>query len=325
MNNKPLISIIVPIYNVEKYLSRCLDSILAQTFTDFEIIAIDDGSPDNCGKILDEYSQKDKRIKVIHKENGGVSSARNAGLDEAMGEYIGFVDPDDYISCDMYEHLYNEAKLGDYDIVQCNNYFVDNRGNEKRFLDHIKNTEYTDTDDMICAFFDNNIRCCAWNKIIRREVVEGVRFLPELRIAEDTLFVHDCLKKAKSLKITDKYCYYYVVSNSSVIHSKINEKLFDNLKVLDILYEIYKNNEYVLKSFQKHSAELTLDVMFKVLVSQSFQEKLPELIERVLELKKIILKGKFSIKQKIFTLLLGVVPKMACRVTSIYLRRANQK
>lgn len=318
---RPLISIIVPVYNVESYLSRCLDSILVQTLTNFEIIAVDDGSPDNCGKILDEYSHKDKRIKVIHKENGGVSSARNVGLDAATGEYIGFVDPDDYIEYDMYEFLYNEAKSGDFDIVQCNYAQVDRDENVTYRLDHIESREYTDANALVCAFFNNDIRSCAWNKLFRHEVVEGVRFLPELRIAEDKLFVHDCLKNAKRLKITDKYCYYYVVSNSSVIHSKISEKLFDNLKVLDILYEIYKNNEYVLKGFQEHSAELILDVTFKVLASHSFKEKLPELIKRVLDLKEIILKGNFSKKKKMFTLILGITPQIACAITSVYLKR----
>lgn len=321
MNNKPLISIIVPVYNVEKYLARCLDSILAQTLADFEVIAVDDGSPDNCGKILDEYAKKDNRIKVIHKENGGVSSARNAGLDEAMGEYIGFVDPDDYISCDMYEHLYNEAKSGDYDIVQCNNYFVDNRGNEKRFLDHIKNTEYADTDDMICAFFDNNIRCCAWNKIFKRQIIADTRFLKELRIAEDKLFVYNCLHNASKVKTTEKYCYFYCQSETSVIHSGINEKKFDELKVLDILEKDYKNNPKVSKSLKKHLVEINLNIIFSVLGSRKYFDKLPELIRRLTCLKATVLLGCFTVKEKIFTLMLSVAPKSACRLTSAYLNR----
>jgi len=321
MKIKPLLSIIVPVYNVERYLPKCLDSILAQTFTEFEVIAVDDGSPDDCGQILDEYAKKDEKIIVVHKENGGVSSARNAGLDVAQGEYIGFVDPDDYIENDMYEFLYNEAIAGDYDIVQCNYAQVDKDGNVVHRLDHIKNREFADTNELLCAFFENDIRSCAWNKIFRREVIKDVRFMSELRVAEDKLFVHNCLRCAKKVKITDKYCYYYVVSNSSVIHSAINEKLFDNLKVLDILYDTYKNNEYVKKSFLDHSAALNLDLTFKVLASQSFEDKVPELIKRVLDLKNVIFKGEFSKKQKIFTFLLCGVPKMACRLTSKYLNK----
>lgn len=321
MNNKPILSIIVPVYNVEKYLAKCLDSILAQTFTDFEVIAVNDGSLDNCGKILDEYSLKDSRIKVIHKENGGVSSARNSALDVAQGEYIGFVDPDDYISVDMYEHLMNEAKSGDYDIVQCNCALVGINGNISYYMDNIKSREYTDTKDMICAFFVNDIRDSSCNKIFKRNITTDVRFGRELRVAEDRLFVHDCLLNAKKIKITDKYCYYYVVSDSSVIHSQFDEKLFDDLKVLDILYELYKDNEEVLNSFRKHSAELTLDITLKVLASNRFSEKIPELIQRVLVLKDTVFKYNFSKIKKMFTFMLWIAPQITCRLTTAYLNR----
>ena len=117
--SKPLLSIIVPVYNVEKYIERCIKSILNQSFTNFELILVDDGSPDNCGKICDEYKKKDSRIKVIHKKNGGLSDARNAGLNIATGKYIGFVDSDDIIHPQMYEKLFNCINKYNSDIVQC--------------------------------------------------------------------------------------------------------------------------------------------------------------------------------------------------------------
>lgn len=113
------ISIIVPVYKVEPYIHKCVDSILAQTFKDFELILVDDGSPDNCGQICDEYAQKDSRVKVIHKENGGVSSARNVGIDTALGEYITFIDPDDIIEQNMYQVLFEHAIKYSADIVVC--------------------------------------------------------------------------------------------------------------------------------------------------------------------------------------------------------------
>ena len=124
---KPLISIIVPIYNVEKYLSRCINSVLSQTFPDFELLLIDDGSTDKSGYICDGYAQKDSRIKVFHIENGGVSAARNYGLDNARGEWITFVDADDWIDKDMYYKLYNEAILSEADIVICDFYIYYNQ------------------------------------------------------------------------------------------------------------------------------------------------------------------------------------------------------
>ena len=114
----PVISIIVPVYKVEKQLNKCIESILNQTFKDYELILVDDGSPDNCGHICDEYEKKDSRIKVIHKKNGGLSDARNAGLDIALGKYIGFVDSDDIIHPQMYEKLYNCINKSNLDIVQ---------------------------------------------------------------------------------------------------------------------------------------------------------------------------------------------------------------
>lgn len=113
------LSIIVPVYNVEPYLRRCVDSILNQTFSDFELILVDDGSPDSCGAICDDYAARDRRIKVIHKANGGVSYARNEGLDIAQGEYIGFVDSDDYIHPKMYEILVGVIEREQVDLVQC--------------------------------------------------------------------------------------------------------------------------------------------------------------------------------------------------------------
>lgn len=321
MNSKPIISIIVPVYNVEQYLPKCLDSILSQTFSDIEVITVDDGSPDSCGKILDEYAKKDERIKVIHKENGGVSSARNAGLDVAVGEYIGFVDPDDTIFPDMYEHLYNEAVEGNYDIVQCGCIQVNEAGDVIQNLACNEEKEYTNTDDMLCDFFERTIINSVWNKIFKCDIIKNVRFITELRVAEDGLFVHDCLVKTNRLKVIKKCGYCYAISNSSVIHSGINEKIFDNFVMLDALHDLHKDNENVLSCFKKYNAWFTVNVMFNVLQSQKFQERIPEVIERILQLKETILKGKFSKKNKIFTLMLSIAPKTTCKLASLYLKK----
>ena len=136
----PKISIIVPVYNVEEYIHRCIDSILAQTFTDFELILVNDGSHDQCGKICDEYAENDSRIKVIHKKNGGLSDARNAGLEIAQGEYIGFVDSDDYIEHDMYEKLIEACKEYNSKLAMCGRYKV--LGEELKPMFSLKVTKY---------------------------------------------------------------------------------------------------------------------------------------------------------------------------------------
>lgn len=323
MSNGPLLSIIVPVYNVEKYLRRCLDSILAQTFTNIEVIAVNDGSPDNCGKILDEYAQKDKRIKVIHKENGGVSSARNTGLDMATGTYIGFVDPDDTILPDMYEYLYTQIIENRCDIVQCNFLIVDLEGNEKRFLDHIKDREIVNKFEINKAFLNNEIRYNLCNKLFRREVLRDVYFRKELRIAEDKLFVNECINNAEKVKICSKYCYYYFLSETSVMHSGITEKKFDDIIVLDILHERYKDCSELSEYFNVHASTVILDVFLSVLSSGNFKEKVPELIKRTLTLKGTIINGNFPKYQKIFVRLLSFAPKTMCKLAEIYFTRKN--
>ena len=181
--NYYLISVIVPIYKVEKYLHKCIDSILAQTYTNLEIILVDDGSPDNCGKICDEYAAKDSRIKVIHQPNGGLSAARNAGLDIATGDYIGFVDSDDYIAPDMYEKLYNALVKNDADMAICD---------YQRFGNELPYDEMSLTTEVITGLQamekQNTVINCsfvvAWSKLYKSFIFSNVRF-PVGKINED--------------------------------------------------------------------------------------------------------------------------------------------
>ena len=144
----PLISVIVPIYNVEKYLDRCVDSIINQTYKNLEIILVDDGSPDNCPQMCDDYAKKDSRIKVVHKENGGLSDARNVGMEVATGEYVSFIDSDDYISLDFYETLLETIVDNDSDIVECGvvKFYEDNSFD--KYSDDLKVTNYDTVDGL---------------------------------------------------------------------------------------------------------------------------------------------------------------------------------
>ena len=152
----PKVSIIVPVYKAEKYLNRCIDSILAQTFTDFELLLIDDGSPDRSGEICDEYAKKDSRIRVIHKENGGVSSARQRGLDESVGEYTMHADPDDWVEPEMLDELYKKAKEEDADMVICD-FFYEYKTGSFICKQHIYNCN---AESILKQFFLNNCLVC---------------------------------------------------------------------------------------------------------------------------------------------------------------------
>ena len=213
----PTVSVIVPVHNVESYLPRCIDSILAQTYTDFELILVDDGSPDRSGAICDEYAAKDSRIRVIHKENGGVSSARNAGLAAAKGDFIGWVDADDIVEKDMYEVMIRVAKLNNADIVQCQH-------NRENILNNSPRseifTEMTGTDFvkriflMSGANYTNQVSL--WSKIYRKDLFQDIVF-PLGRTYEDEQETYKvCLKANKLIEIPD-ILYHYVYREHSII------------------------------------------------------------------------------------------------------------
>ena len=159
------VSVIIPVYNVEKYIDKCLSSLVNQTLKDIEIIVVNDGSPDNSQKIIDKYVKKyPKKIKSFIKENGGQGSARNFGLTKANGEYIGYVDSDDYVELDMYEKLYNKAKTNNYDIVTCGNYNV-SENYENKIVDNIVTIYKSKTENIIFG------KMAVWNKIYKKEIL----------------------------------------------------------------------------------------------------------------------------------------------------------
>lgn len=200
----PELSIIVPVYKVEKYLPRCIDSILAQTFGDFELILIDDGSPDGCGRICDEYARKDKRIVAIHQKNMGVSAARNAGLDIARGRYIGFVDSDDWIEPQMYEVMMDAIRENGADMAVCGVRYADEDGKFTR-ADRLSEGVYTRAGLLEDVFaMPNKLGggCC--NKVFDASKIASVRFKVGMTIAEDALYLFDCFMRIDgAVKIGD--------------------------------------------------------------------------------------------------------------------------
>lgn len=247
---KELISIIVPVYNVEQYLDDCLISIINQTYKNLEIILIDDGSTDKSGKICDEYAKKDSRIIVIHKENGGVSSARNAGLRIAKGAYIGFVDPDDWIAEDMYEVLYSNAKKYDADVSVCKYKIVKNRRKDNlNAINLIKHNKTIGLDAIksMCYMLSSNkfYDCGLCNKLYKKEVVPY--FNQNISVAEDLLFNFEIYFRKENVSCWDdseKYFYYY--RSDSACHS-LN---FTKAQLLEIdiwenmLFKISNSNNF---------------------------------------------------------------------------------
>lgn len=238
----PIISIIVPIYNVGKYLPKCIESILNQTFKNFELILVNDGSTDNSGVVCDDYAKKDTRIKIIHKSNGGVSSARNAGLYVAKGEYIGFVDPDDYIDKNMYEKLYRLCIDNNSDIAICRfNREINRKIQNKESTEEI--IELNNMEAMNELFKGNLYRFSLCNKLFSKKCFNDVLF-PEERIHEDLSTTYKLFANSKKA-VYINYCgYIYVRRENSILTSTYNEKRLQAFIAWDEIIEFIDKNYY---------------------------------------------------------------------------------
>lgn len=215
------VSVIVPVYNVEKYLKRCLDSLINQTLSDIDIICINDGSKDSSLQILEQYAQKDSRIVIYNQENSGLSVARNTGLEHASGEYIGFVDSDDWVDLDFYEKLYNSAKNNNADIAVAD--FIREHPNKKPKRLKLKEENiYTTPEDkfMICKVHREG---CVWNKIYRTEFIHSInlKFVPKMYY-EDRDFTIRSLYFSKKLVTTPNTYYRYFVNPKSIVNKRRN-------------------------------------------------------------------------------------------------------
>lgn len=274
----PVISIIVPVYNAEKYIRKCVNSILTQTFVDFEVLLIDDGSVDDSGRICDEYSLKDKRVKVFHKINGGVSSARNLGLDNCRGRWVSFIDADDYISPDFFDCDYSNA----VDVIQKSYSIIYEEKNlivQKPVRSNIIKSRKE-----FLFFYVRNRTNALWDKIIRRDLIGNRRFDTTVKVGEDFLFFLSLIKDVTKYSFNDLGCYFYNIRSGSAMDN-VNRNYSDRVKIMiqninhinsilnqdtetnlrySIIYQTYIN---VLYNYKKH---LTLSDIN--LVKRYFQE-----------------------------------------------------
>jgi glycosyltransferase involved in cell wall biosynthesis len=238
----PNISIIVPVYNAEKYLHRCVNSILNQTFIDWECILIDDGSTDESGKICDEYSNKDTRFHVIHKKNGGVSSARQLGIETAIGDYVIHVDPDDWIEPDMLEELYKKIVEDDADMVICD--FIWNRPSGIS-LSSQKPSAF-DSKSIMIDLLTERLHGSCWNKLVRRDIIvtNHITFPPQLSIHEDMFFFTELLLNNIKVTYLNKAFYHYVIGeNANSISQTIGQSYEYDVMILNMFDKLLDGNE----------------------------------------------------------------------------------
>jgi len=233
------ISIIVPVYKAEPYLRKCLDSIVNQTYRNLEIILVDDGSPDSCGAICDEYAAADKRIKVIHKENGGVASARNAGLELVAGDYIGWVDSDDWIEPKMFETMLDSALSQDADIVICSR---QERYPNMEFQMGWQQETVLDKEQAIALLAEDNlVHSYLWDKLWRRELFDGVK-IPDLKVFEDMAVMYQLFKRAGRIVCLPDIFYHYEHHEASLTEAPSLKSRLDFYQVSKERYDALKRD-----------------------------------------------------------------------------------
>lgn len=320
-----LISIIVPIYNVERYLRRCIDSIISQSYSNIEIILIDDGSPDECGKICDEYSKKDSRIKVIHKENEGVSSARNLGLEIISGKYLTFVDPDDYIEKEMIEKLYEWIKKYEADISICG--VIDNDENynilrKTKGKDIILLDRENTFKEFMEEYYFNSV---CWAKLYRTDLWKNIRFNEKTKIAEDLEVLCEVFKKVNKTIVNTKECFYnWLCRSESATKIRYNE---DWKKEIDMTKNIMKYIEStypkIIDSAIKRYIRINIDCIIRVIKYNYNLKEINELKNNIRPYFLRALKNKnISYTMKIKLLLIFINPKI---YKMLYLIKNNKQ
>ena len=250
-----LISVVVPVYKVEKYLEKCVKSILKQTYTNLEIILVDDGSPDKCGQLCDELAKIDDRIKVFHKENGGLSDARNYGVERANGEYIGFVDSDDYIHESMYGELYKAIKKSGTSIAECGV----TRVYKNTLRPHYEGEDYflvLDREGYLKEYLENKrLYGSAWCKLIHKDLAKKIKFSTG-KIYEDAFYTLELLKTVDRYTLISGNYYYYYIRENSITTRPFSSKDMDYIEIMELI------SEYTLNKFPIYKEQLLVRLTF---------------------------------------------------------------
>lgn len=271
---QPLITVIVPVYKVEQYLKRCVDSIVEQSYKNLEIILVDDGSPDRCGEMCEEFAKQDSRIRVIHKENGGLSSARNAGLDVMTGDYVGFVDSDDWIEPDMYERLVALAAEYQAHIVCCGIERCTSSGHVGYFNDNLEDFLVFDTNQAMADLPNNSkITNSLCDKLFHRDIFRSIR-MTEGILYEDYDVMHRCVFQSERVIYTGAPFYKYFVNDSSITRGNALKKQYEYITAGKVRIAFYEENckESVAAVRAKH-IESALDIIYKTRKSADCKEQ----------------------------------------------------
>lgn len=305
--NQELISVIVPVYNVEQYLEKCVHSILNQTYKKLEIILVNDGATDESGKLCDALAELDERIVVYHKQNGGLSDARNYGVERATGAYIGFVDSDDYIDSEMYEELYAAIKKENADVAECNLKIIYPHNVEyytqSKYYEVCTKEEYLEEYLKLEKLFGS-----VWTKLIKAEVAKKLLF-PKGKLYEDTYYTYDLIQIADKYVIFDKPYYNYLMRGNSITNSKFNPRMLDLVEIVNA-FHTKVSNDYtnLLEAADCRKMYAYFSVLNSVLLEDDFKEN--EYYHQVMSYfrkdYKKLLKNKYITRNRKLSLVLSL-------------------
>lgn len=301
-----LISVVVPVYNVEAYLDKCIQSIVSQTYENLQIILVDDGATDRSGVICDQWAGKDRRIRVIHKENGGLSDARNAGMTVATGKWLSFIDSDDFISVDTFERMYLAATENNCDIGVCNIVRIYDDGETEPFYHPVSELTVLPGD----ARYDTLRQPSVCNKLFRRELFEGVQF-PKGRYYEDTFVYHILAHHAKAIALTGHDGYYYLSRRDSILgQPKYTDRYFDMIEA------VYERMTYMIERNVSCAKDACLSLYAVVSDGEKNLKRTRENAREFTQMRRwyhcaygyLIARADVNLKQKLRLVLLRYVP-----------------
>lgn len=314
----PLISIIIPVYKTEKYLDRCVESVVNQTYKNLEIILVDDGSPDNCPTMCDAWAEKDGRIKVIHKDNDGLSNARNSGIEICTGDYVMFTDSDDYIEPDMVEFLLNLAIENDADVSRCG-YYQNRDGQETTEFSDFSVKIY-DKDKAIIDLAVSGFGGTAWNKLYKRDIIKSHIYDKADGCSEDIMHNFRVYKDVERIAICDVPKYHYVIRENSITKNVFSYGAFDIIRAKQTILDYAQDNKKMLPYAVRGYVMSAFIVLSGCIQNNAFHEDMQKLIDFIVSHKKEILKSDlYSKKDKIKTIILFISPKLY----SILIKRSN--
>lgn len=301
-----LVTVIVPVYQVKEYLAKCIESILEQTYSNIEVILIDDGSNDGSEKICDTFANIDSRVKVIHQKNKGVSAARNIGLENSNGKYICFIDADDYIDEKYISELYKMCKENEADISICGicNVLNNKPSNKSNEIQKV----YKANEAIQEVFKEKYFNCVVWAKMFKRNMFDSYRFNTNTSISEDLEIIYKIFKQANKIAVnTGKYLYFYLIRANSALHSKYNSKYEETLRIIEDAIDFFSEQDELKVCIIKKYVNASYDCIKKAMEDNKYNKELGKKIRKKLKYyqKSITKTRDKKVKIKLYLILYG--------------------